>query len=48
MQGAVSQPTVLQVEGSGVPKCNVWYFKHKTTDYLGGGWEGDVTVVTLL
>lgn len=48
MQGAISHPKVLQVEGSWVPKLNGWYSKHGTTDYLGRGWEGDVAVVTLL
>lgn len=48
MQGAISHPTALQVEGSWVPKLNSWYFKHETTDYLGGWWEGDVAAVTLL
>lgn len=37
MQGAISNPTALQVEGSWVPKLNGWYSEHETTDYLQGG-----------
>jgi len=39
MQGAISHPTALQAEGSWLPKLSGCYFKHETTDFLGGGVE---------